>query len=380
MDKIIKTKNFIDKCLVLHNNKYSYEKTEYLRNDVKVNITCPMHGEFWQMPYSHLRGAGCEKCGIKKSKQTRTYSNETFIEKANNVHNFKFDYSKLEYTNSTSKIIVICKKHGEFYPTANNHLQGSNCPKCRYENNVKFLGIKEEKFKEKIKNKNLNEKFLFLSDYVNYSQPIKIQCKKCKHIFHKPPKHIAKNGSCPKCSGYYKNNKELIEKFNKIHNFKYDYSEFNYINSSTKVKIICPLHGGFWQLPYNHLNKKNCPKCGIIETTEKNKFNSIGWVYEKWEKAGNKSKHFDGFKVYIIKCWNENEKFYKIGKTFTTVEKRFCYSMLPYKWEKIKIFTGSSKEMSILENKLKSQNKEYSYVPNLKFAGSKECFYKIIDL
>ena len=34
---------------------------------------------------------------------------------------------------------------------------------------------------------------------------------------------------------------------------KYNYSKVNYINNSTKVCIICPEHGEFWQTPSNHL-------------------------------------------------------------------------------------------------------------------------------
>lgn len=375
-----KTLNFIERCRLIHNNKYNYEKTNYVKSSEKVCIICPVHGEFFQMPFSHLKGAGCRKCGKEKSREERKYSKEQFIEKANKIHNNKYDYSKLNYTNSISKIIVICKKHGEFYPLANNHLQGSNCPKCRYENNTEILSIKEEEFKKRIKDKKLDNKFLFLSKYENYTKYIKIQCKKCKHIFEKSPKNILIKGSCPKCTGFYKNEIELIEKFNEVHNFKYDYSKIKYIDSNTKLQIICPIHGEFWQIAFNHLNKCECPKCGTLKAIEKNKLKDSCWTYTNWEKAANKSKYFDSFKAYIIRCWDENEEFYKIGKTFTTLKRRFILGHLPYNWEEIKIFTGESREISILENKLKLDNEEYSYLPNKNFAGKQECFYKIIDL
>ena len=54
----------------------------------------------------------------------------------------------------------------------------------------------------------------------------------------------------------------FIEKAVSVHGDKYDYSKVEYINCDTKVCIICPEHGEFWQTPYKHVNEKNgCPRC-----------------------------------------------------------------------------------------------------------------------
>lgn len=42
------------------------------------------------------------------------YTTELFIQKAIQVHGNKYDYSKIEYINAKTKIIIICKEHGEF--------------------------------------------------------------------------------------------------------------------------------------------------------------------------------------------------------------------------------------------------------------------------
>ena len=55
---------------------------------------------------------------------------QDFIEKANIVHNNKFDYSKVKYVDSQTKICIICPKHGEFWQKPNNHLHGWGCAKC----------------------------------------------------------------------------------------------------------------------------------------------------------------------------------------------------------------------------------------------------------
>jgi hypothetical protein len=55
---------------------------------------------------------------------------------------------------------------------------------------------------------------------------------------------------------------KFIKKANNIHNNKYDYIKFDYINSSIKGIIICPEHGEFLQSPNKHINaKQQCPKC-----------------------------------------------------------------------------------------------------------------------
>ena len=60
------TEEFIQRANEIHNNKYDYSKVEYVNANTKVCIICPIHGEFWQVPSSHLNGRGCKECGVKK--------------------------------------------------------------------------------------------------------------------------------------------------------------------------------------------------------------------------------------------------------------------------------------------------------------------------
>jgi len=55
---------------------------------------------------------------------------DEFVKAANNVHNNKYDYSKVDYVNNQSKIIITCINHGDYMQTPRNHLRGSCCPKC----------------------------------------------------------------------------------------------------------------------------------------------------------------------------------------------------------------------------------------------------------
>jgi hypothetical protein len=95
-----------------------------------------------------------------------------------------------------------------------------------------------------------------------------------------------------------------------------------------------------------------------------------------WIKTSEKSKNFDSYKVYIIKCFNENEKFYKIGRTFTTIYERYKYRFI-YDYEIMYEYEGSPEDCYNLEIKLKQVNKNNKYKPNIKFNGYTECFSKI---
>ena len=94
---------------------------------------------------------------------------------------------------------------------------------------------------------------------------------------------------------------EFIEKAKKLHGDKYDYSKVEYIDYLTKVCIICPKHGEFWQTPSNHLNKtksKGCLKCGIENTNYKNTYTKEEFIEKAKTIHGNK---YDYSKVEYLK-------------------------------------------------------------------------------
>ena len=149
---------FTEKAKKVHGDKYDYSKVEYINNKTKVCIICPEHGEFWQTPDSHLRGRGCRQCSIKSMKDKQRLSTEDFIEKAKEIHGNKYDYSKVDYVNSQTKVCIICPKHGEFWQTPLNHLKGKGCPDCY--GNKKFQNRKYGKHKQrKAVHKGSNQKY-----------------------------------------------------------------------------------------------------------------------------------------------------------------------------------------------------------------------------
>jgi|ERR1035437_368119 hypothetical protein len=193
--KRLTTEKFIEKAIKIHGEKYDYSKSIYTCRHNKILIICKKHGEFNQMAYSHLSGHGCKNC----NDENKLLNIIDFIKKAKKIHGNKYDYSetksiKTNIPHRSRKVIIICKKHGDFEQFPFSHLKGSGCKKC-YDKNHKLT------------------------------------------------------------------NKKFIEKCKKIHGNKYDYSETFYNHPKIEIKIICKKHGEFNQLPYGHLGGQGCTKC-----------------------------------------------------------------------------------------------------------------------
>ena len=220
--------DFIKLANEIHGNKYDYSKIEYINNTTKICIICPEHGEFWQVPKDHLSKCGCPKCWQERRGKMRRKDKNKFLQEVNEVHNNKYDYSKTEYVSAHVPIIITCPIHGDFSMRPANHLNGQGCPKCA----------------------NLRK------------------------------------------GEYQKSNTEdFIRKARLTHGDKYDYSKVEYTNNYTKVCIICPEHGEFWQKPLDHILGRGCSECGkrfgiseknVLEFMKEN-FDNVKYQYSpKW--------------------------------------------------------------------------------------------------
>jgi len=189
----------ISQFIETHGNRYDYSKVKYVNVSTDVVIVCKIHGEFLQNPGRHKSGTNCPKCsgGVKLSR-------EELINDFVKAHGDIYDYTKVKYVNAHTKVIIICKQHGEFLQNPQSHKSGGICPKC-------------------------------------YSE---------KEFISKIPKN------------------EIIDRFKLIHGDKYDYSKVIFKSTQKKVKIICKVHGVFEQLPKSHINGSGCPDChGVIKNT-----------------------------------------------------------------------------------------------------------------
>ncbi len=214
---------FIEKATKVHGNYYDYSKVVYVNSKTKVCIICPKHGEFWQIPNNHLNGNGCPSCANEKNKDVMRSNTYEFLNKLKKVlSEDEYDFSKVDYYNNRKKVLVICKKHGEFYAKPADLLHGHGCPICRY---------------------------------------IKAHDKTRKST------------------------EQFISDARKVHGSKYDYSKTAYKGAHEKVIITCPEHGDFEQEPNVHLKGYGCPKCSESHLEKEIRAlleeNNIKYDYEK---------------------------------------------------------------------------------------------------
>ena len=135
-------------------------------------------------------------------------------------------------------------------------------PKTPRESNGRWKQSNTEEFIRKAKKIHGDKYDYSKVEYKNNSTKVCIICPEHGKFWQRPNDHISKKAGCPQCKGTHLYTKEeFIEKANKIHNNYYDYSLVKYINNKTHIKIICPIHGEFEQRPDKHLRGQGCPKC-----------------------------------------------------------------------------------------------------------------------
>lgn len=259
---------FVKKASLIHQNRFDYSKSIYKNNSSKLIIICPEHGEFLQIPASHLSGKnGCKACK-REHANWHTLTNDDFIKKAIKIHGQHYDYSECFYKRAKQKIKIICKIHGVFEQTPDKHLLGSGCQSCANLKRKYSLISTKEKFIEKAKISHGDKYDYSHVNYINSRTKIEIFCKEHDRIFYQiPNNHIQGRTGCTECEKIvFKqsrsiNNKKFIEQAKATHGDKYNYTLVNYLNWKTKVKIICKKHGIFEQIPLGHKQGQGCPKC-----------------------------------------------------------------------------------------------------------------------
>ena len=206
-----------------------------------------------------------------------------FIEKAISIHNYRYDYSLVEYKGNRINVKIICKEHGIFEQRPSNHIHHKQgCPRC--------YGNKKVTVQEFIKKSNEihNNKYDYsLVEYKNNFTKIKIICPNHGVFEQKPVNHSIQKQGCLRCSGKNtKTTEEFISFAQDIHGYLYDYSLVNYISGNIKVKIICEKHGIFEQKPDIHTNRRHgCPKCkkskGELQIIKTLNENNIAFTQQK---------------------------------------------------------------------------------------------------
>jgi len=149
----LKDKDILNRFQQIHNGFYKYNSLKRNNTMDEIEIICPNHGMFKQRINLHLLGHGCQKCGYNSS------NTKDFIQKANIIHSDKYDYSKVNYFNNKTRIIITCNKHGDFEIRPDDHLKGAGCQKCSFEN-INYSSLHEIEIRDFILNINPNIKLI----------------------------------------------------------------------------------------------------------------------------------------------------------------------------------------------------------------------------
>ena len=287
---------------MIHNSKYDYSKVIWGGVDSNIIVICPSHGDFTIRPVEHKKGRGCALCSKEAHVQYNKHDTQIFIERSNEIWNNIYDYSKVEYTGSENKVIIICKKHGEFKQLPANHYK-YGCGACGRELNVRNKILKEackNKFVSKANDIHDNKYDYSNAVYETVITKLTITCKIHGDFNMSPNNHFRGQG-CPTCGKQMAANSntkpydEYHKEFIKLYKDKYDYSSVVWKGGSKPITVICKTHGDFQILPYSHKIGKECTKC-----SNQHSGISMNWLLYMEVRYSTKIQHARNMGEFII--------------------------------------------------------------------------------
>lgn len=417
------TKQIIRQFKDKHGDLFDYSLVDYVGTSTKVTIICRKHGAFDQLAGAHKRGQGCAKCMYDGKRK----SLDEALQKFRSVHGDRYDYSLVRYKNVDAKVRIVCAEHGTFLQSPYVHESGSGCPKCvgRHKTQNEVIDLFRLAHGDRYDYSKV--------DFTKVNDKVEIVCSEHGSFLQSPQNHASGNG-CVKCAGIYQySTSEIVSKFKSVHGDNYKYGLVDYVNTGTKVSIICFKHGVFEQAPHSHLSGAGCPNCAssyqpsTCEAIEqfrvihldrydyskadyKGAFVNIEIVCgvhgsfmqtPKTHKKGggcpdcavtigytkssylNYCSQFDNkTNLYLIRCYCDDtaEVFYKVGIARLGANNRFdSKSKLPYNYEVLKEVSGDAGLMWDLEDEVHRILQPYKHKPLKDFHGKTECFSLITD-
>lgn len=252
---------FIAQAKAVHGRSYDYSDLSWVNAKSHVDIVCPTHGPFRQLPASHVKGYGCGKC----SKERRAPSIDRFLSKARAVHGDRYDYSRVEFVDNAVHVTLVCREHGPFRQTPASHIRPVGCPSCAVADRTKPL----EQFLTQARKSHGSRYDYSKVVYTGSNNHVLIVCPEHGTFSQNANSHVRLGIGCPACSAVkaFKPLEEFIADARAVHGDKYDYSKVTYMNNDTRVTIVCRKHGPFKQRPRSHTSEgKGCYWCGRDDT------------------------------------------------------------------------------------------------------------------
>lgn len=357
----------IEQFKAVHGDKFGYDNVAYVDTHTKVDIFCKKHNHtFSQTPKDHKKGISCYYCGRERQIESAKKSKNKFIEELIEVHGDIFDLSKLNYVNSKTDIELICKNHGIFSKRPSDLLAGNGCKKCKL--NKSKYNNKELFIQESIRI------FGDITDHSKVSQisattQVELHCKKHNHYFTLSVSNRLSGQKCPKCSSEHYTSirtlptEEYYKRASEKHNNEYTYNN-DYKNAKEDITFYCKKHGKNKVNSYSHINGTGCRHC-YSEDAKTDRLGKDGYIKLSKERVTS---------LYLIKCFNNNEKFYKIGKTFRGINERFTKRNMPYEYSILFEYKSNAENIWDLEAELHKKYKSYKYKTYIQFEGHTECY------
>lgn len=311
----VSLKEFRNRLDSVFNGRITFKDEDWLGYRENMDFFCTEHGErFSRQPALLLRTTGCSVCRKQRGKY-KSKSKEKFLKEVAEVHGDRFDYSNAEFKSYTDKVEIKCVKHSEVF-------------------------------------------------------------------WQSPSKHVFSQGGCPSCkletiASHHKHSKEeFVAKAREVHGDKYNYSEVEYVNCDTNVKIYCKRHKDyFMQTPYSHTRGSSCPKCSIEDN------------HGSFGRKGVYTTDRESY-IYLVEMCIRGDYFLKVGLSVTPKDrwKRMSKYEGVESLKPIATFKGKAKDLSRIENEILWKcGLEKFLRDDWSWSGRTECFniedkYKILSL
>src|SRR5574344_176556 len=206
---------FVKKAIKVHESEYDYSRVDYKGVKEKVEIICPKHGSFWQTPAVHLQGKGCPKCGHDSFLGRTRSTKDEYIQSVKRQYGDAFDYSKVEYVNARTPVILTCNTCGKEFTRKPKNNEYRGCPYCRKEH-FKKIG---EAFIEKARKVHGDAYDYSKVEYERSNKKVEIICPKHGSFWQTPCGHLSGHG-CPSCAESH--GERDVAKWLDDHNLKYE--------------------------------------------------------------------------------------------------------------------------------------------------------------
>lgn len=251
------SENFISRSKRKFGDKFDYKRIDEWTSE-KIFLKChDCDAEFETTPDQHIAGkhGGCENC--KRLEQERY-----FINKAKERHGDKFDFSLVHYVDDDTPVKIKCNKCGTIFEALPKNVKKYNdiCKNCvNKKNKDNYFDAVKLKFGAMFDFTVAESEFTGLNSYIN------VKCNKCGEFFKvRAGNFLYSTKGCPKCTNIrHRTTEDFIKVATEKFGDKFDYSEVNYKNQYTPVKIYCKeCKEYFTVVPAFFLTSiHGCPKC-----------------------------------------------------------------------------------------------------------------------